>query len=212
MLATAWYWVFLILLGLIIFLVVLGTCLYFRRRVESIVREASGVADLSSQKQRLDSEIEQCMKSLELKKLEAEREKQESLKQALAKDLQEVVSAFKGEVADLTGKKQGLDSEIEQCLKTLDETREELRKFDGERQKQISLREDLAELSSQVAEEEKKRDEYRKEAEDLRNDISDLKQDLGGLAPEAAEEQTGKANGVSPLVKLRRVSKHKLRI
>ena len=36
-------------------------------------------------------------------------------------------------VVDLAAKKQGLEAEIEQCMKSLDENREELRKLDAER-------------------------------------------------------------------------------
>ena len=77
-------------------------------------------------------------------------------------------------VVDLTAKKQGLEADIEQCMKSLDENREELRKLDVERKQQESLRQELASLSIQVAEEKQKGDEYRKEAEDLQNVISCL--------------------------------------
>jgi len=220
MLSPAWLGVFVIMYGLVIVSVVLATYFYCRRRMESIIKDASSLVDLTAKKQGLEADIEQCMKSLELKKLEAEGQKQESLREDLAKDLQNVVSAFKQEVTDLTAKKQRLDGEIEQCMKSLDENREEIRKLDGERQKQESLREDLANLSSQVAEEKQKRDEYRKEAEDLQNVISALSQDVERLESgkadqeiknDVAKEELENAEEDKPIVKLRVVRKHKLR-
>ena len=89
MLLPVWFWVFLTLFGLVIVLVVSVTCLYFCRRVDSIIKDASSVVDFKDLKQRLDGEIEQSKKSLdenrvELRKLESERRRQESLKQELA--------------------------------------------------------------------------------------------------------------------------------
>lgn len=110
-------------------------------------------------------------------------------------------------VVDLAAKKQGLE--------------EELRKLDGERQKQESLREELTSLSIQVAQEKQKRHEYRKEAEDLQNVISALSQDLESLESEEADRgierevaggQLESAEEDRPLVKLRVVRRHKLRI
>ena len=152
MLSPAWLGVFVIMYGLVIVSVVLATYFYCRRQMESIIKDASSLVDL-------------------------------------------------------TAKKQGLE--------------EELRKLDGERQKQESLREDLASLSSQIDEEEKKRDEYRKEAKDLQNVISALSQDLEsleseeadrGIEREVAEGQLENAEEDRPLVKLRVVRRHKLRI
>jgi chromosome segregation ATPase len=123
-------------------------------------------------------------------------------------------------LVDLTAKKQGLEADIEQCMKSLDENREELRKLDGERKQQESLRQDLASVSSQVAEEEKKRNEYRKEVEDLQTVISALSQDLERLESgkadqeiknDVAKEELENAEKDKPIVKLRVVRKHKLR-
>ncbi len=109
-------------------------------------------------------------------------------------------------VVDLAAKKQGLE--------------EELRKLDGERQKQESLREELASLSIQVAQEKQKRHEYRKEAEDLQTVISALSQDLERLESgkaeqeiknDVAKEELENAEKDKPIVKLRVVRKHKLR-
>ena len=126
-------------------------------------------------------------------------------------------------ITDLSSSKASLEMEIEQCEKSLDEKQEELRKFDGERQRHESIRKELVGLSSQVVEEEKKRDEYKKEAEDLRNTISELSQELERLKPdepdqeveregEGEEGQLENEEEAKPLVKLRRVRKHKLRI
>jgi chromosome segregation ATPase len=123
-------------------------------------------------------------------------------------------------LVDLTAKKQGLEADIERCMKSLDENREELRKLDGERKQQESLRQDLASVSSQVAEEEKKRNEYRKEVEDLQTVISALSQDLERLESgkadqeiknDVAKEESENAEEDKPIVKLRVVKKHKLR-
>jgi chromosome segregation ATPase len=123
-------------------------------------------------------------------------------------------------LVDLTAKKQGLEVDIERCMKSLDENREELRKLDGERKQQESLRQDLASVSSQVAEEEKKRNEYRKEVEDLQTVISALSQDLERLESgkadqeiknDVAKEESENAEEDKPIVKLRVVKKHKLR-
>ncbi len=165
MLSPAWLGVFVIMYGLIIVSVVLATYFYCRRQMESIIKDASSLVDL-------------------------------------------------------TAKKQGFEADIEQCMKSLDENREELRKFDVERKQQESLREDLASLSSQVAEEEKKRDEYRKEAEDPQNVISALSQDLERLESgkadqeiksDVVEEELENAEEDKPIVKLRVMRKHKLR-
>lgn len=123
-------------------------------------------------------------------------------------------------VVDLATKKQGLEAEIEQCMKSLDENREELRKLDAERKQQESLRQELASLSIQVAEEKQKGDEYRKEAEDLQNVISALSQDLERLESgkadqeiksDVVEEELENAEEDKPIVKLRVMRKHKLR-
>lgn len=109
-------------------------------------------------------------------------------------------------VVDLAAKKQDLE--------------EELRKLDGERQKQESLREELASLSIQVAQEKQKRHEYRKEAEDLQTVISALSQDLERLESgkaeqeiknDVAKEELENAEKDKPIVKLRVVRKHRLR-
>lgn len=151
MLSPAWLGVFVIMYGLVIVSVVLATYFYCRRQMESIIKDASSLVDL-------------------------------------------------------TAKKQGLE--------------EELRKLDGERQKQESLREDLASLSSQVAEEKQKRHEYRKEAEDLQTVISALSQDVERLESrkadlelrnDVAKEELENAEKDKPIVKLRVVRKHRLR-
>ena len=165
MLSPAWLGVFVIMYGLVIVSVVLATYFYCRRQMESIIKDASSLVDL-------------------------------------------------------TAKKQGLEADIEQCMKSLDENREELRKLDGERKQQESLRQDLASVSSQVAEEEKKRNEYRKEVEDLQTVISALSQDLERLESgkadqeiknDVAKEESENAEEDKPIVKLRVVKKHKLR-
>lgn len=165
MLSPAWLGVFVIVYGLVIVSVVLATYFYCRRQMESIIKDASSLVDL-------------------------------------------------------TAKKQGLEADIEQSMKSLDENREELRKFDVERKQQESLREDLASLSSQVAQEKQKRDEHRKEAEDLQNVISALSQDVERLESgkaeqeiknDVAKEELENAEEDKPIVKLRVVRKHKLR-
>ena len=209
----AWLWVFTAF-ALVIAFAAIAICLSYRRRIESIVKDAFDVADLASEKVRLEAEIERCKKSLdenleELRKIDADRQKQESLRKELAKDLQNIVSVNKQEVADLTAQKTGLQTETEQYKKSLDENREELRKIDEERQQQELLRKNLDLLSSQVVEEEKKRDEYRKEAEDLGLLMSEkAAQEMErGLS----EEQLEYAKDAKLLVKPRIVKKHKLR-
>lgn len=151
MLSPAWLGVFVIMYGLVIVSVVLATYFYCRRQMESIIKDASSLVDL-------------------------------------------------------TAKKQGLE--------------EELRKLDGERQKQESLREELASLSIQVAQEKQKRHEYRKEAEDLQTVISALSQDVERLESrkadqelrnDVAKEELENAEKDKPIVKLRVVRKHRLR-
>ncbi len=151
MLSPAWLGVIVIIYGLVIVSVVLATYFYCRRRIESIIKDASSVVDLAAKKQDLE---------------------------------------------------------------------EELRRLDGERQKQESLREELARLSIQVAQEKQKRHEYRKEAEDLQTVISALSQDLERLESgkaeqeiknDVAKEELENAEKDKPIVKLRVVRKHRLR-
>jgi len=152
------------MLALVISILALVVCLSYRRRIESIIEDASSVADLTSKKILLDTEIEQCRKSL-------------------------------------------------------DETREELQKLESERRQQESLREELANLSDQVAQEKLKIDEYRKESEDLQNTVSDLKQEYDCLNSEKAEmdidrdmekEQLKSEEDAKFVVKLRKVKRHML--
>ncbi len=209
----AWLWVFTAF-ALVIAFAAIAICLSYRRRIESIVKDAFDVADLASEKVRLEAEIERCKKSLdenreELRKIDTDRQKQESLREELAKDLRNIVSVNKQEVADLTAQKKDLQTETEQYKKSLDENREELRKIDEERQQQELLRKNLDLLSNQVSEEKKKRDEYRKEAEDLRllmPEKTDQEMERG-----LSEEQLEYAENAKLLVKPRIVKKHKLR-
>ena len=95
MLLPDWVWVFTTTFASIISITALAICLSYRRRIESIIEDASSVADLTSQKIRLDAEIERCVQSLdkdreELRKLESERQQQESLRQELAQEKQKV--------------------------------------------------------------------------------------------------------------------------
>lgn len=75
MLSPAWLGVFVIMYGLVIVFVVLGIYVYCRRRIESIIKDASSVVDLAAKKQGLEEE---------LRKLDAERKQQESLRQEFA--------------------------------------------------------------------------------------------------------------------------------
>ena len=89
MLLPVWLWVFTTMFSLFISIAALAVCLSYRRRIESIIKDASSVADLTSKKIHLDAEIDQCMKALdknreELRKLESERQHQESLREELA--------------------------------------------------------------------------------------------------------------------------------
>lgn len=165
MLSPAWFGVFVTTFGLVIVFVVFAIYLYCRRRMESIIEDASSVVDLAAKKQDLEAQIGQCMKSL-------------------------------------------------------DENREELRKLDAERKQQESLRQEVAGLSIQVADEKQKRDEYRREAIEIQNVVSVLMRDRDRLESEmadleikneVAEEKSKNAEELKPLVKLRVVRKHKLR-
>jgi Na+-transporting methylmalonyl-CoA/oxaloacetate decarboxylase gamma subunit len=164
MLSPAWFGVFVTTFGLAIVFLVLAIYVYFRRRMGTIIEDASSLVDL-------------------------------------------------------TAKKQGLEAEIEQCMKSLDENREELRKLDAERKQQESLRQELASLSNQVAEEKQKRDQYRTEVRDVQNVVFAFMQDRDWLESrkayqeiksDVAEEELRNAEEVKPLVKLRVVRKHKL--
>lgn len=178
MLLPVWFWVFPTLFGLVTVLVVSGTCLYFRRRVESIIKDASSVVEFKDLKQRLDGEVEQCRRSLD--------EKRATL------------------------------------LKLEDEKRATLRKLESEHQRQSSLKKELADLSTQVAQEKIKLDEYRKEVEDPHTIvIPDRSQELDGLESETANREIKNElssegqleftneDEIRPLVKSRRVRKHK---
>ncbi len=120
MLSPAWVGVFVTTFGLATVFIVLAIYLYCRRRMESIISDASSVVDLAAKKHDLEAEIEQSMKSIdenreELRKLDSERKQQELLRQEFASlsiqvpqekqkrdeyrteaaDLQNVVSALK---------------------------------------------------------------------------------------------------------------------
>ena len=166
MLLPAWLWVLLAASAFVTSVAALATCLSYRRRIESIIKDASSVADLASKKIRFDAELEQCTKSL-------------------------------------------------------DENRKELRKLDSERKQQESLKQELANLSSQVAEAKQKRDEYEKEAADLRDVVSALKEDRDRPESEkedleidgdTSKEPLENSEDVRSIVKLRVVKKHRLAI
>ena len=150
MLLPAWLWVLLAASAFVTSLAALTTCLSYRRRIESVIKDASSVADLAS-------------------------------------------------------KKIGLDAELEQCTKLLDENRKELRKQQG------SLKGELAILSSQIAEAKQKRDEYEKEAAELRDVVSALKGDIE-IDRDTSKEPLENSEDVRSVVKLRVVKKHRLAI
>ncbi|MBW2061990.1 MAG: hypothetical protein JRI95_10570 [Deltaproteobacteria bacterium] len=192
MVVPVWLWVFTTMLALFISIAALAVCLSYRRRIESIIEDASSVADLTSKKIRLDAEIDQCVKALDKRR---------------------------EEIRELESEGKQIDAEIEQRRKSLDENREELRKLESERQQQESLRQELARLADQVAQEKQKVNEYRKEAEDLQRTISDLKQEYDRLNSEKDEleivrnmekVQLMSEDDARSVVKLRVVKRHML--
>ena len=138
MLLPIWLWVFTTMFALFISIAALAVCLSYRRRIESIIKDASSVADLTSKKIHLDAEMDQCTKALdkdreELRKLESERQNQESLREELAnlsdqivqekqkvdkyrkeaEDLQETISDFKQKYDRLNPEKDELETDRE---------------------------------------------------------------------------------------------------
>lgn len=83
-------WALVTGMSLVLVLVAFGIYLWYRKRVEAVIEDASTVANLAAQKGQLEAEIEQCRNWLkdnreELLKLDAERREQELLRQELAR-------------------------------------------------------------------------------------------------------------------------------
>lgn len=179
-------WAIITGISLIVVLLALGIYLWYRRRVEAVVSDASKVAELAAKKDQLEAEIEQCRKWLEdnreeLLKLDAERRQQELLRQELA-DHSIKLAQEEQKLAEI--RKEATD--LQNVVSTLAQDRDRL---DGEKAT-LERKKAEADAGAKVAEE--LRQKTLIEAEQAQKDLEDKRREMRELNAKITDQSLKK--------------------